>query len=327
MSKISRFTGNLLAFAKNALGTERTVFGNTTQSDVLDDNLNTDFFRGWGIVGVNDFPTRQDFNAMGFSLGQVLAYLHQMGIAEWDSAQEYFIGSVVIRTGKIYKAVADNTGVDPVGSASWTAVITADGSAWMTEVLRMRTDGSNNFRGLFIDNAAGTSALAAFYAVLSGTLAQNGPIMRNYNAPSSPYLQIDDNGELKFIDASTNRIARTDSFRFQAHAGGTFGASTLFGTALPLSVGTWVNITVYQVRSNNASCDFELFMAAGGGLVAVPLGSSTARFAPNNTNNYDTVVSVGRSQVTTAGTIQPFALDNGGSIEVLSAFTIAIRTA
>ncbi len=65
MTKIARFTGNLTAFASTATGTERTVFGDTAQSDTIDDNVNSDFLLGWEIVTANDAPALQDFNGLG----------------------------------------------------------------------------------------------------------------------------------------------------------------------------------------------------------------------------------------------------------------------
>jgi len=102
MAKIVRYTGNLAAFASGAAATERTVFGDTTESDVIDDNVNADFLTGWEIVTANDAPALQDFNAVGFTLSQVISYLHQMGVAEWDSAQEYYEGSVITSAGIAY---------------------------------------------------------------------------------------------------------------------------------------------------------------------------------------------------------------------------------
>ena len=61
MAKIDRYNGNMAAFAADALSTERTIFGDTTQSDTLDANITADFLRGWGVVGVNENPTKQDF--------------------------------------------------------------------------------------------------------------------------------------------------------------------------------------------------------------------------------------------------------------------------
>jgi hypothetical protein len=102
MAKIERYNGNLKAFASEALGTERTVFGDTVQSDVLSTNINADFLRGWGIVGVNEAPKKQDFAGLGFTLGQLIAYLHQTGVADWNGLQQYQIGSFANRAGVLY---------------------------------------------------------------------------------------------------------------------------------------------------------------------------------------------------------------------------------
>jgi len=64
MSLITRFNGAFKAFASEATGTFRTVFGGTTQSNDLTDNLTSNFKKGWEIVGTNDEPTIEDFNAM-----------------------------------------------------------------------------------------------------------------------------------------------------------------------------------------------------------------------------------------------------------------------
>jgi hypothetical protein len=103
VAKIDRYSGNMEAFAAGALSTERTIFGDTAQSDTLDANITADFLRGWGIVGVNENPTKQDFNGLAFTLGQLISYLHQRGIAEWNTAQEYFDGSVVTTDVGIYR--------------------------------------------------------------------------------------------------------------------------------------------------------------------------------------------------------------------------------
>ena len=114
MAKIDRYNGNVRAFAADSLGTERTVFGATTQSDTLDGNITLDLLRGWGIVGVNENPTKQDFNGLAFTLGQLLAYLHQRGVPEWNSAQEYYQGSVVTTLAGVYRLLNGGDGsVDP----------------------------------------------------------------------------------------------------------------------------------------------------------------------------------------------------------------------
>jgi len=132
MAKIDRYNGNLEAFAADALSTERTIFGDTTQSDTLDANITADFLRGWGLVGVNENPTKQDFNGLAFTLGQLISYLHQRGIAEWNAAQEYFDGSVVTTLVGIYRLKSDG-----VGSSNPD---TDDGDNWALAPTRAEVD-------------------------------------------------------------------------------------------------------------------------------------------------------------------------------------------
>lgn len=104
-----RFNGNVVPFADESTSTNRTVFGSETQSDDIDDNLNSDFKKGWEIVGLNDNPTREDFNAMGYTLGYLTSYLYQNGVAEYNLLQEYKNNSIAIGTdGNIYQSLVDN---------------------------------------------------------------------------------------------------------------------------------------------------------------------------------------------------------------------------
>lgn len=114
MAKITRYSGNLLAFASAALGTERTIFGDTAQSDDLTDNITADFFRGWGIILASEVPTKQDFNGLAYTMSQVLAYLHQVGVPEWQVAQEFHAGAFTNRNGVLYFSLTNtNVGNDP----------------------------------------------------------------------------------------------------------------------------------------------------------------------------------------------------------------------
>ena len=124
MAKIDRYDGNLQAPASAALGTERTLFGSASQSDDLTGQFNANLLRGWGIVGPSDQPTLQDFNAMGYTLGQLHAYLHQMGVAEWNAAQEYHLGSIANVAGVLYVSrVNTNVGNAPASSPGlWIAL-------------------------------------------------------------------------------------------------------------------------------------------------------------------------------------------------------------
>lgn len=121
---IARFNGNVVPFADDATSTNRTVFGGTTQSDAIDDNLNADFKKGWEIVGLNDNPTREDFNAMGYTLGALISYLYEMGISEWNASQNYRINSRVIGSdGTIYKALTGTIGTPNVGNNPTSDVV------------------------------------------------------------------------------------------------------------------------------------------------------------------------------------------------------------
>lgn len=124
MAKIARYNGNLVPFASSALGTERTIFGEVTQADDITSQFTADFLRGWGIVGPSDQPTLQDFNAVSYTHGQILAYLHQMGVAEYNAAQEYHLGSFATVGGVLYASLANNnTGNTPASSPTqWGSI-------------------------------------------------------------------------------------------------------------------------------------------------------------------------------------------------------------
>lgn len=122
MAEITR-PGNVQAFAFLATPGERTVFGDTVQSDALADNLNSDFFAGWeNGVDASGFPPRQFFNAVGYTATQLIAYMFQRGIPQWDVAQEYYHPAFVTGSdNKLYASVQDNTGQDPTtdGGTNW----------------------------------------------------------------------------------------------------------------------------------------------------------------------------------------------------------------
>lgn len=111
MPKINRFNGNYRAFASNAENAKRTLFGTTTTGvDGLTENMNSDYFIGWEIVTRSDYPTLQDFNAAFFTSSQTLAYLHQMGVPEWNGNQEYYDGSYATdpNNGEMYRCKTNN---------------------------------------------------------------------------------------------------------------------------------------------------------------------------------------------------------------------------
>ena len=143
----TRFNGNVVPFADDATSTNRTVFGGTTQSDLIDDNLNTNFKKGWEIVGLNDNPTREDFNGMGYTLGALTAYLYEMGISEWNASQNYRANSRITGSdGKIYKSLTGTTGIPNVGNnpitdaVNWAAEGSTDYSALIDKTTPVDAD-------------------------------------------------------------------------------------------------------------------------------------------------------------------------------------------
>lgn len=125
MSKIARYAGNLRAFGSNAQGLERTVFGENTQADDLTSQVTAAFLRGWGIVGPSENPSMEDFNAAMYTISQFIAYQHQMGVAEWNAEQEYYVGSVCTHMGESYQSLENaNIGNEPP-SSKWVPVLTS----------------------------------------------------------------------------------------------------------------------------------------------------------------------------------------------------------
>lgn len=126
MSKIARYQGNVRAFASDARGMERTVFGGTNQADDLTSQITASFLRGWGIVGAAEHPSLEDFNAAMYAMSQFIAYQHQMGVPEWHAEQEYHIGSICTHNGESYQSLQNaNVGSQPP-SAKWTPVLTSE---------------------------------------------------------------------------------------------------------------------------------------------------------------------------------------------------------
>lgn len=109
MAKITRYNGNLKAFASESQGTERTIYGDVTQSNDLTANINADYLRGLAAgLDAAGQPTEEDFNGALFTVSQLSAYLHQMGVAEWTGLQEYHVGSIVNRAGVLYTCKKNN---------------------------------------------------------------------------------------------------------------------------------------------------------------------------------------------------------------------------
>lgn len=84
------------------------------------------YLNGWSaaVLGSNS-PALQDRNALDFLMTRQIAYLLQAGLAEWDSATPYYIGSWCQVDGVPYVALTDNTGQNPTTETNdWRLVAT-----------------------------------------------------------------------------------------------------------------------------------------------------------------------------------------------------------
>lgn len=164
MSKIARYQGNVRAFASDAQGVERTVFGGTNQADDLTSQITASFLRGWGIVGASEHPSLEDFNAAMYAMSQFIAYQHQMGVPEWHAEQEYHIGSICTHNGESYQSLQNaNIGSQPP-SAKWTPVLTS----------------KNGLANLGLEDLAKTSANNTFTGEVKFTLSVSLPANTAY---------------------------------------------------------------------------------------------------------------------------------------------------
>jgi hypothetical protein len=116
MSKVTRFNGNLAAFASNAQGLERTVFGQESQSNELTAQQTAEYLRGWGLIGASDRPSIQDFNAAFYTLSQLLVYLHQMGVVHFEIPKWLSLGLIVVIFGGFYTYARMKGPVEVVGA-------------------------------------------------------------------------------------------------------------------------------------------------------------------------------------------------------------------
>jgi mannose/fructose/N-acetylgalactosamine-specific phosphotransferase system component IIB len=125
MAKITRPNLNVKAFGSQATGTSRTVFGDTSQSDDLTDNLTTEYFKGWNTLGTK--PPRQWFNGVLYTNSQLISYLFQTGIPEWNTNQEYHLNSIINYEGTLYRSKTNNNiGNNPeTDTVKWYTIIDA----------------------------------------------------------------------------------------------------------------------------------------------------------------------------------------------------------
>lgn len=153
MAKINRFNGDVQAFGSNSEAGEFYTFGSTIDTSRDFDNLlNSEFLRGWGVIGPSEVPPLEWFNAIGFTATQFASYLHQMGVAEWNSLQEYPTeGGLVVHNGKVWKRGSSwALGDEPEVSNNWLLILDTESVGDSIYV-------ENRFKGNQNWNVAGSS--------------------------------------------------------------------------------------------------------------------------------------------------------------------------
>jgi hypothetical protein len=191
MAKIVRYNGNLQAFASAAPGTERTIFGDVAQANDLTSQINPDFLRGWGIVGPADQPALEDFNGAMYTHGQLLAYLHQAGVPEYNSAQEYHIGSITNSGGSLFVSrVNTNIGNTPLSSPTqWRNLDTAAPNVGLASNVSATIPSASvsvSFTATEIIAKTAIGGTSYALASLSGTLNISGTGVNGLDTGSAP---------------------------------------------------------------------------------------------------------------------------------------------
>lgn len=174
MAKINRFDGDVKAFASNETAGERLLFGSDTlSSNELTDQLTTEALRGWGTVGNAEFPPIEWFNALGFTVTQFNAYLHQMGIAEYNAAQEYHIDSICTYSGKAYKSTSNsNVGNQPDSLSGWVVAFDSELSQIARSLNILDSDVGYDTSGLIVKDYIYSSSQQVIYSVPASAIGK-----------------------------------------------------------------------------------------------------------------------------------------------------------
>lgn len=124
MAKLARKT--LLQFGSTVnAGSEIGQYGSyaspiySADIDVI--QAGTAWPRGWAAETVaTNRPFLEDMNAVDYVYGYMLAYLLQMGIAEYDAGTTYYLNSIVQIAGQFYISLQDaNVGNAPASSSTY----------------------------------------------------------------------------------------------------------------------------------------------------------------------------------------------------------------
>lgn len=121
------------------------------------------FLTGWdaAVIGANS-PAIEDMNSLCYLFAYQIAYLLQTGIPEWDSATNYFVGSIVNDgSGNLYVSLTNSNINNALTSATnWIA----QGNSSVTAV-------SNTYQIVTTDNIIRGDTTSAGFTVTLPTIA------------------------------------------------------------------------------------------------------------------------------------------------------------
>lgn len=153
MTKLVRVTNKV--FASSAASNEIGQFGSVIAGSKLEtaDVATIQALTAWltgcseALVSGNRYISLQEFNGFGKVITYQQAYQAQEGIAEYDSATTYYIGSIVKKTGtfELYGSLTDdNTGNALSSASNWKLLIDLNDIAFADEDLSNITSTAKN---------------------------------------------------------------------------------------------------------------------------------------------------------------------------------------
>lgn len=131
MAKLTR--KNMKLFAESAASDEIGIFGSkaaaspATSDDPDDIQSLSQYLDGWYAAVINgNSPCIEDMNALFYLIAYQLVYSFQEGVAEWNSATTYYIGSLVndfaTGNGLFYSIADDNLNHATTDLTKWKLV-------------------------------------------------------------------------------------------------------------------------------------------------------------------------------------------------------------
>jgi len=130
MTKITRATQQILG--STAAGTDVSQFGSksagspTYTKDPATIMALSQFLTGFRAVTTSNAPYIQDMNAAFLAITSQIAYLLQEGVPEYDSSTNYFINSIVKKSGTadLYKSLTDNNLGNALTNGTYWQIVT-----------------------------------------------------------------------------------------------------------------------------------------------------------------------------------------------------------